>query len=322
MRFYSLIFTFATIAFTPTALDAKGLETSAPGTMPAATAAADNGNEKIETRVLDLKDFHGLNINSVGEIYYTRGNEYRVEASGTAKAFRQTGILVKDGLLTTKQNENKGQGFDGNIKMEPLTLRIVSPSLDVLINAGYITFHTSEISSADFKLGNSGDLIFDMQAFVCRSIDITNSGNLQMKCSISADNYEQGNSGNSNIKADYNIKNSFKYTNSGSTEISGTLTASYVEINNSGSFTPAMTINADTLKSVTSGETKADIYYKGGKADIVCSGNGDFNMKVDCQDLSTFASGNLKVKIAGTADNVKLDGSGRSNVDMTQLNNF
>lgn len=322
MKFYSLIFTFAVLAFTPTALDAKGHEAPAPGTMPAAAATVDNGNEKIETRVLDLKDFHGLNISSVGEIYYTRGNEYRVEVSGTAKAFRQTGISVKNGLLTTRQNENKGQGFDGNIKMEPLTLRIVSPSLDVLINAGYITFHTSRISSDSFKLGNSGDLVFDLQAFVCRSIGIINSGNLQMNCSISADNYEQGNSGNSNIKADYNIKNSFKYINSGSTEISGTLTASRVEISNSGNFFPAMAIKADTLKSVTSGSTKADIDYKGGKADIVCSGSGDFNMKVDCQDLSTYASGSLKVKITGTADKVKLDGSGRSNVDMTQLNKF
>lgn len=320
MTLLSIILTTVTTTLATTGLHIDGLNSCPSVVASAAVTEADGTLESKETRTLDLKDFHGMEINSVCEIFYTKGNEYKVEVSGSAKAFRQTGISVEDGMLTTKQNENNGRGFNANIKMEPLTFHIISPSLDVIINVGFVTFHTSEISAADFKLGNSGDIIFDMPTLKCGSIDILNSGNLQLRCSISADTYRQKNSGNSNIKADFNIKDSFMYVNSGSTKISGKLSASHVNINNSGDFMPTLSIKADTLKSTTSGTTNADIDYKGGKADIVCSGYGDFNLKVDCQALSTFASGDLKVKITGTADNVNLDGTGTSNVDMTRLN--
>ena len=62
--------------------------------------------------------------------------------------------------------------------------------------------------------------------------------------------------------------------------------------------------------------------FTGGRADLTCSGVGDFDLSLDCRRIDVMASGRIGLELSGTADNTDFTGSGVSNIDTSRLNKF
>lgn len=91
---------------------------------------------------------------------------------------------------------------------------------------------------------------------------------------------------------------------------------------NSGTGNATLTVHSDRLKISNSGTGKVDIIFKGDTADFTNKGTGNILVKADCKKLTGTNSGLGKFKISGTADEAKINASGLSKIDTSELNQF
>ena len=136
------------------------------------------------------------------------------------------------------------------------------------------------------------------------TLEIENYGNMSFAVdSLSADRVLLENSGN--IKAD----------------VSKLHVRGFV-VENNGMLDGRLTAEAQTLELGNNGLCTLEAVYKGGKATITNRGNSKLSLDVDCTTLNAANSGLSEMTFSGTADNVRIDGAGRSKVNVSQLNNF
>ncbi len=129
--------------------------------------ACSKNNPKI-TRIVDLKDFHEVQINSPFEVYLQEDSTFFVEVVGHQKTVDAVKLDLSDGVLKIS-NELKGQFLKPNTNKA--TIIIHSKPLR-LIQANE-TCHLSTvnpITSKDFGLimkskGNFGELELDSKVF-------------------------------------------------------------------------------------------------------------------------------------------------------------
>ena len=261
-----------------------------------APAAGDGKPAYIET--LDYKGFTGVHNSGNVDVIYTAGKEYSVtvEERGTARST----VRLEEGTITVS---SPASGGDAEGKCVT-TLRITAPALETLENYGNMQLTCGGNQPGTLEIENYGNMQLTCGGNQLGTLAIENYGNMSFAVdSLSADRVLLENSGN--IKAD----------------VSKLHVRGFV-VENNGMLDGRITAEARTLDFENNGTSTLEADYKGGKATVRNCGDSKLSLRVDCETLNANNSGLSEMTFSGTADNVRIDGAGRSKVNVSQLNNF
>ena len=261
-----------------------------------APAAGDGKPAYIET--LDYKGFTGVHNSGNVDVIYTAGKEYSVtvEERGTARST----VRLEEGTITVS---SPASGGDAEGKCVT-TLRITAPALETLENYGNMQLTCGGNQPGTLEIENYGNMQLTCGGNQLGTLAIENYGNMSFAVdSLSADRVLLENSGN--IKAD----------------VSKLHVRGFV-VENNGMLDGRITAEAQTLDFENNGTSTLEADYKGGKATVRNCGDSKLSLRVDCETLNANNSGLSEMTFSGTADNVRIDGAGRSKVNVSQLNNF
>ena len=261
-----------------------------------APAAGDGKPAYIET--LDYKGFTGVHNSGNVDVIYTAGKEYSVtvEERGTARST----VRLEEGTITVS---SPASGGDAEGKCVT-TLRITAPALETLENYGNMQLTCGGNQPGTLEIENYGNMQLTCGGNQPGTLAIENYGNMSFAVdSLSADRVLLENSGN--IKAD----------------VSKLHVRGFV-VENNGMLDGRITAEARTLDFENNGKSTLEADYKGGKATVRNCGDSKLSLRVDCETLNANNSGLSEMTFSGTADNVRIDGAGRSKVNVSQLNNF
>ena len=164
------------------------------------------------------------------------------------------------------------------------TLRITAPALETLENYGNMQLTCGGNQPGTLEIENYGNMSFAVDSLSADRVLLENSGN---------------------IKAD----------------VSKLHVRGFV-VENNGMLDGRITAEARTLDFENNGTSTLEADYKGGKATVRNCGDSKLSLRVDCETLNANNSGLSEMTFSGTADNVRIDGAGRSKVNVSQLNNF
>ena len=164
------------------------------------------------------------------------------------------------------------------------TLRITAPALETLENYGNMQLTCGGNQPGTLEIENYGNMSFAVDSLSADRVLLENSGN---------------------IKAD----------------VSKLHVRGFV-VENNGMLDGRITAEARTLDFENNGKSTLEADYKGGKATVRNCGDSKLSLRVDCETLNANNSGLSEMTFSGTADNVRIDGAGRSKVNVSQLNNF
>ena len=261
-----------------------------------APAAGDGKPAYIET--LNYKGFTGVHNSGNVDVIYTAGKEYSVtvEERGTARST----VRLEEGTITVS---SPASGGDAEGKCVT-TLRITAPALETLENYGNMQLTCGGNQPGTLEIENYGNMQLTCGGNQPGTLAIENYGNMSFAVdSLSADRVLLENSGN--IKAD----------------VSKLHVRGFV-VENNGMLDGRITAEARTLDFENNGTSTLEADYKGGKATVRNCGDSKLSLRVDCETLNANNSGLSEMTFSGTADNVRIDGAGRSKVNVSQLNNF
>ena len=261
-----------------------------------APAAGDGKPAYIET--LNYKGFTGVHNSGNVDVIYTAGKEYSVtvEERGTARST----VRLEEGTITVS---SPASGGDAEGKCVT-TLRITAPALETLENYGNMQLTCGGNQPGTLEIENYGNMQLTCGGNQPGTLAIENYGNMSFAAdSLSADRVLLENSGN--IKAD----------------VSKLHVRGFV-VENNGMLDGRITAEAQTLDFENNGKSTLEADYKGGKATVRNCGDSKLSLRVDCETLNANNSGLSEMTFSGTADNVRIDGAGRSKVNVSQLNNF
>ena len=261
-----------------------------------APAAGDGKPAYIET--LNYKGFTGVHNSGNVDVIYTAGKEYSVtvEERGTARST----VRLEEGTITVS---SPASGGDAEGKCVT-TLRITAPALETLENYGNMQLTCGGNQPGTLEIENYGNMQLTCGGNQPGTLAIENYGNMSFAAdSLSADRVLLENSGN--IKAD----------------VSKLHVRGFV-VENNGMLDGRITAEAQTLDFENNGKSTLEADYKGGKATVRNCGDSKLSLCVDCETLNANNSGLSEMTFSGTADNVRIDGAGRSKVNVSQLNNF
>ena len=164
------------------------------------------------------------------------------------------------------------------------TLRITAPALETLETYGNMQLTCGGNQPGTLEIENYGNMSFAVDSLSADRVLLENSGN---------------------IKAD----------------VSKLHVRGFV-VENNGMLDGRITAEARTLDFENNGKSTLEADYKGGKATVRNCGDSKLSLRVDCETLNANNSGLSEMTFSGTADNVRIDGAGRSKVNVSQLNNF
>ena len=261
-----------------------------------APAAGDGKPAYIET--LNYKGFTGVHNSGNVDVIYTAGKEYSVtvEERGTARST----VRLEEGTITVS---SPASGGDAEGKCVT-TLRITAPALETLENYGNMQLTCGGNQPGTLEIENYGNMQLTCGGNQSGTLAIENYGNMSFAVdSLSADRVLLENSGN--IKAD----------------VSKLHVRGFV-VENNGMLDGRITAEARTLDFENNGTSTLEADYKGGKVTVRNCGDSKLSLRVDCETLNANNSGLSEMTFSGTADNVRIDGAGRSKVNVSQLNNF
>ena len=261
-----------------------------------APAAGDGKPAYIET--LNYKGFTGVHNSGNVDVIYTAGKEYSVtvEERGTARST----VRLEEGTIIVS---SPASGGDAEGKCVT-TLRITAPALETLENYGNMQLTCGGNQPGTLEIENYGNMQLTCGGNQSGTLAIENYGNMSFAVdSLSADRVLLENSGN--IKAD----------------VSKLHVRGFV-VENNGMLDGRITAEAQTLDFENNGKSTLEADYKGGKATVSNCGDSKLSLRVDCETLNANNSGLSEMTFSGTADNVRIDGAGRSKVNVSQLNNF
>ena len=250
------------------------------------------------TESLGFKGFTGICNKGNVEVIYTAGKEYSVtvEERGTARST----VRLEEGTITVS---SPASGGDAEGKCVT-TLRITAPALETLENYGNMQLTCGGNQPGTLEIENYGNMQLTCGGNQLGTLAIENYGNMSFAVdSLSADRVLLENSGN--IKAD----------------VSKLHVRGFV-VENNGMLDGRITAEAQTLDFENNGKSTLEADYKGGKATVRNCGDSKLSLRVDCETLNANNSGLSEMTFSGTADNVRIDGAGRSKVNVSQLNNF
>ena len=164
------------------------------------------------------------------------------------------------------------------------TLRITAPALETLENYGNMQLTCGGNQPGTLAIENYGNMPFAVDSLSADRVLLENSGNI--KAAVSK------------------------------------LHVRGFVVENNGMLDGRITAEARTLDFENNGKSTLEADYKGGKATVRNCGDSKLSLRVDCETLNANNSGLSEMTFSGTADNVRIDGAGRSKVNVSQLNNF
>lgn len=260
-----------------------------------APAAGDGKPAYIET--LDYKGFTGVHNSGNVDVIYTAGKEYSVtvEERGTARST----VRLEEGTITVS---SPASGGDAEGKCVT-TLRITAPALETLENYGNMQLTCGGKQPGVLAIENYGNMSFAADSLSADSMTLENNGNIKAKVT------EPGVRG-------------LGVENNGSMKLETVVKINTLVIENNGMLDGRLTAEAQTLELGNNGLCTLEAVYKGGKATVRNCGDSKLSLDVDCTTLNAANSGLSEMTFSGTADNVRIDGTGRSKVNVSQLNNF
>lgn len=260
--------------------------------------------------------------------------------------FNSDGLLIRNkGILNLKTQDIHANGANGmqihNSGKLNADVPTINATLMLVDNDGIMTLNNSDIKGGSLTIDNSGKI--DLSANVEGSsaklknsgisrmegslaltgdYDCTNSGKLTIEGGVKGATAELKNSGIYKMEGSFSLTDAYTYTNSGRSDITGNVTARTISMKNSGIDDKHGALKADQLTMRTNGRSNYDMSFKGGDAQVNCSGIGSFVMALKCRSIEIKSSGRIKVTLSGTADKTTFDGSGVSHIDTSKLNKF
>lgn len=260
-----------------------------------APAAGDGKPAYIETP--DYKGFTGVHNSGNVDVIYTAGKEYSVtvEERGTARS-----TVRLDGKTITVSSPGSGGDAAGKCVT---TLRITAPALETLENYGNMQLTCGGKQPGVLAIENYANMSFAADSLSADRVLLENSGNIMADVSK------------------LHVRG-FDVENNGSMKIETVVKTSTFAIENNGMLDGRITAEARTLDLENNGKSTLEADYKGGKAIVRNCGDSKLSLRVDCETLNANNSGLSEMTFSGTADNVRIDGAGRSKVNVSQLNNF
>lgn len=251
------------------------------------------GAGPVHTESLGFKGFTGICNKGNVEVIYTAGGEYSVilEESGAARST----VRLEEGTITVSCPGDAGKCST--------TLRVTAPALETLENYGNMQLTCGGKQPGVLEIENYGNMSFAADSLSADSMTLENNGNIKAKVT------EPGVRG-------------LGVENNGSMKLETVVKINTLVIENNGMLDGRLTAEAQTLELGNNGLCTLEAVYKGGKATITNRGNSKLSLDVDCATLNAANSGLSEMAFSGTADSVRIDGAGRSHVDVSQLNNF
>ncbi|WP_300726398.1 DUF2807 domain-containing protein [uncultured Bacteroides sp.] len=149
------------------------------------SAKSDKGDEGDTTpmkETRDVKDFHIMDIKSVGTIYFTQANTYSCKIEGETRYVKHTETTVADGKLSIRFDTQSR-----NIK-NGITLHITAPSLSKVYFQGVGSFICKERLDADnivFDVDGVGKL--EVNDLHCNKATVNLDGVGKAKVNVFAD---------------------------------------------------------------------------------------------------------------------------------------
>lgn len=253
------------------------------------------GETVAELSDIDTGDFiltaGSMSSVSTGRI---KGTDVKIDKHGTANL--SMGAVHASGNLTIKAG---GMGkltaadvSGSNVSMNKygtadLCVGPVRASGDLRIEAGGMgIISTADINCQSIKIDKSGTANID-------SGNITSSGTFDISCG-----------GMGTLVMGDTEAPAIRLTATGTAQIrSGKMSGTTLSINQGGMGNSILT-------------------YKGDRADISSSGARSMNIGVDCNKLNVVHTGMSAITITGTADDVKIEGSGAAAVNCSGLNRY
>ena len=114
-----------------------------------------NHDSKTVRKTLSLKNFHGINVVSAAQVYYTQGSEYKVEFEGRSCDFNNLSFKVSDGILVVGFSKKNNWKDIGSLNCK---LYITAPRIDRIACSGSFSFRAKTLKTGSLTVSNSGAL--------------------------------------------------------------------------------------------------------------------------------------------------------------------
>mgnify|MGYP001755189698 FL=1 len=278
-----------------------------------------NHDSKTVRKTLSLKNFHGINVVSAAQVYYTQGSEYKVEFEGRSCDFNNLSFKVSDGILVVGFSKKNNWKDIGSLNCK---LYITAPRIDRIACSGSFSFRAKTLKTGSLTVSNSGALRLYINQLKTGSCRMSNSGALTNNGVIDAGSFDLSNSGAYNSSAQMKVSGDMSVSNNGSNSISGDIEARNLYWRCYGADKCEIGINAKNVDFYIDGSGKINGKFKGDVMSIKCNGAAKVNMDVDCLSVTASVNGTGNIALSGTADKIDIGGSGISRIDTSRLNNF
>mgnify|MGYP000754981177 FL=1 len=137
-------------------------------------AKAEKKDKDETTEIKDVrkvKDFHSIEIESVGDVYFTQGKNYSCEIEGEAKYVKNTIISVESQKLKIKFEKKMK-----NVK-KGITIRITAPDLKNVSFGGVGSFVCDKrLEADDIEFNVSGVGKMEIKDLHCKKATLTLGG--------------------------------------------------------------------------------------------------------------------------------------------------
>jgi hypothetical protein len=153
----------------------------------------DNADGGIETQIIELGDFEGIDLNIAADVYLTEGAVQEVKITGKTDAIAKLEREIDNGIWEIEFDECvRNHDIEIHITMPKLTSVSISGSGDVI---GETAFNSTD-ENVDFKISGSGYLSLEMNA---NKIHTKISGSGDARLSGSATEHELKISGSGSL---------------------------------------------------------------------------------------------------------------------------
>ena len=155
----------------------------------------DEADGNIETQIIELADFEGIDLNIAANVYLTEGATQEISISGKTDAIAKLEREVDNGIWKIEFDECvRNHDIEIHITMAKLTSVAISGSGDVI---GETAFNSTD-ENIEFKISGSGYLSLEMNA---NDINTRISGSGDVRLNGSASKHELKISGSGSLNA-------------------------------------------------------------------------------------------------------------------------
>ena len=273
----------------------------------------------IIKKTLPLKDFHGINVASYAQVYYTQGSEYKVVFEGRESVWKGLSFDVHGGILVVGFSKDT---CINSFNSSSCNLYITAPNIDQLHTSGFLTFYAKSLKTHILAVCNNGNMDLFIDKLKADSYSIINNGFMTNNGIFEVDKFAMINYAEYKSKSDLKALYDMNLNNNGSVYISGGIDARNIYWNSTAIDNCKVDIKAKNADFNISGSGQIDGKFNGDIISVECNGEAKINMGVDCRSVSACVNGEGSITLSGTADKTDIYGKGVSRVDTSRLNNF